>query len=89
MDLSEKAAIIILVMVSCFACTDSRMQRSDEEAMMLYRDCMGGMSPQWDPMDTSANLGSEHVASASAGADSRPDSRLQHEGMQRASGEDK
>lgn len=85
----KKAVITILVFGSCFGCADSRVQRSDEEAMMLYRDCMGGMPPQWEPGDTSAALDSEHVASASAGAETRRESRQHIECAQRASWEEK
>ena len=84
----EKAAIIILVIGSCFGCADSRVQRSDDEAMLLYRDCMSG-TPQWASSDVSAVLGSEHVASASVSADSRRDSRQRNDCMQRAGWEEK
>lgn len=60
------------------------MQRSDEEAMMIYRECMSGTPPQWGPGDVSDALGSEHVASASAGADSRREARQHTECVQRA-----
>lgn len=83
-----KSMIIVLVIGSCFGCADSRVQRSDEEAMILYRDCMSGAPPLWNSSDASAGLGSEHVASASANADSRRESRQQRECMQRAARED-
>ena len=63
MTRSEKIAIIALAILSCFGCADSRVQRSDEEAMMMYRYCMEGMPPQWDSRDVSAGLDSKHVAS--------------------------
>jgi hypothetical protein len=85
----EKIAIIALVIVTCCGCADTRMQRSDEEAMLIYRDCMGGMPPPWESGDVSAGLGSKHVASASAGADSRRESRQHTECMQRAAWEEK
>ena len=80
----KNALIITLVIGSCFGCVDSRVQRSDEEAMMLYRDCMGGLPPHWNSNDVSAELDSEHVASASAGADSRRERRQHNECVQRA-----
>jgi hypothetical protein len=89
MSIYEKAVTIILVVGSCFGCADSLVQRSDEEAMMLYRDCMGGTPAQWDSTDMSAALGSEHVASASASADSRRESRQHIDCVQRAGWEEK
>ena len=88
MTLREKAVIVIVV-GSCFACADSRMQRPDEEAMMLYRECMNGTPAQWNSSEVSAALGSEHVASAGASADSRRESRQTTECMQRAGWEEK
>lgn len=79
---------IVLVIGSCFGCADSRVQRSDEEAMMRYRDCMSGTPPPWDSNDVSAGLGSDHVASTSANADSRRESRQRNECMQRAAWKD-
>jgi hypothetical protein len=88
MTRSEKIAIIALAILSCFGCADSRVQRSDEEAMMMYRYCMEGMPPQWDSRDVSAGLDSKHVASVSASADSRRQSRQHTECMQRAAWEE-
>ncbi len=85
----QKAVIIIIVTCSCFGCADSRVQRSNEEAMMFYRDCMVGMPPHRDASDVSAQMGSEHVASAGASADSRRESRQHIECVQRAGWEEK
>ena len=54
--------------------------------MMLYRDCMSGTPPQWNAGDASRTLGSEHVASASAGADR--ESPQHNECVQRAGWEE-
>jgi hypothetical protein len=85
----ENAMIIILVIASCVGCADSRAQKSNDEAMMLYRDCMGGPPPQWESSDVSASLDSEYVASASASADSRRESRQHIECARRAGWEEK
>jgi hypothetical protein len=84
-----KTMIIILVIGSFFGCADSRVQRSNDDAMMLYRLCMGGTPQQWESSDVSASLGSEHVASASASADNRRESRQHIECAQRAGWEEK
>lgn len=88
MTFPGRALVIILALCSFAGCADSRVQRSDEEAMMIYRDCMGSMPQQWDSGDVTAGLGSEHVASARAGADSRRDSRQHNECVQRAGWEE-
>ena len=80
-----KTVMIALLIAFCTGCASDRAMRSDEEAMMMYRDCMGGMSQQWDSSDVSAGLRSEHVASPGAGADSHRDSRQHIECAQRAS----
>ncbi len=79
-----KIVTVTLLVGSCFGCVDSRVQRSDEEAMMLYRECMGGAPAHWTSSDVSAGLGSEHVASTTAGADSHRDTRQHHECVQQA-----
>jgi len=84
----KKAVIIIPIIGSCSGCADNRTQRSDEEAMMLYRDCMSGMPLHRSSTDVSAALGSEHVASASAGADSHREARQHDECVQRAGWEE-
>ena len=89
MTIFIKIMTTMLVIVSCFGCTDSRVQRPDDEAMMMYRDCMGGTSPQWDSSDASAELDSEHVASANAGANTRRHSRQHNECVQQAAWEEK
>ena len=84
----RKAVIIFLVIGFCSGCMDSRVQRADEEAMMLYRDCMSGTPPQWESSDMSRALGSEHVASAAVSADSLRESRQHNECAQRAGWEE-
>ena len=81
-----KIMIVTLCIGCCVGCADSRAQRSDEEAMMHYRDCMSRMPPQLNAHDLS---GSEHVASASAGAGSRREARQHSECVQQAGWEEK
>lgn len=83
-----KTVMIVLLIGSCFGCADNRARRSDEQAMMIYRDCMGGMPPHWEANDASAGLGSKHVASAGAGADSHRESRQHIECVQQAGWEE-
>lgn len=89
MNRLRNAAMITLVAGTCLGCADSRVQRPDDEAMLMYRDCIAGAPAQWDPGDTSAALGSKHVASAAATADSRREARQQIECMQQAGWEEK
>ena len=84
MNTHHKALVSMVVIAFCSGCADSRTQRPDDEAMMLYRDCMSGMPEQWSSNDMSAALGSEHVASVGASADSHREARQQRECMQRA-----
>ncbi len=88
MTVPGRALAIILAICSIAGCADSRVQRSDEEAMMLYRECMGGAPAHWTSSDVSAGLGSEHVASTTAGADSHRDTRQHSECVQRAGWEE-
>lgn len=81
-----KAAIVILVIGFCCGCANTSEPRADEEAMMLYRDCMSGSPPPRDSSDVSAGLNSEHVASANAGSDNRRESRHHNECVKRANG---
>lgn len=43
-------------------CTDHRLNRSDEEGMMVYRECMSEMPPQVNSADMSATVSSSPTA---------------------------
>ena len=52
-----KRAVVILFLVGVITtCADNRANRPDEEAMLIYRDCMDHAPKQWDAYDASAAL---------------------------------
>ncbi len=56
------AAALGLALVA--GCADHRVDRSDDEAMMIYRDCMAGAPPQLNSADMSSTISSSGTASA-------------------------
>ena len=54
--------IAVLVMILTMACTDHRLNRSDEEAMMVYRECMAGAPPQLNSADMSSTISNSATA---------------------------
>lgn len=45
-----------LAVVFASGCTDRRLNRSDEDAMAIYRECMNSMPPQVNSADMSATI---------------------------------
>lgn len=43
-------------------CADHRVDRSDDEAMLIYRDCMAGAPPQLNSADMSSTISSSGTA---------------------------
>ena len=39
---------LLLIALLGVGCADQRVPRADDEAMLLYRDCMNGMPQSWD-----------------------------------------
>ena len=44
------------------ACADHRVDRSDDEAMMVYRDCMAGAPPQLNSPDMTSTVSNSTLA---------------------------
>jgi hypothetical protein len=54
---NSKITLTFLLLISITAgCDDHRVDRSDEEAMMVYRDCMGGPPPQVNSATAAATI---------------------------------
>ena len=84
-----KTLIAIALNIIFFAgCADHRVDRSDEEAMMVYRECMSGMPPQINSADMSSTISNSSVAnkntSIAANVQTQQDQSQQIRCMQQA-----
>jgi hypothetical protein len=56
---SYRSYFIVFVLLASgltAGCADHRIDRSDEEAMMVYRECMSGSPPQLNSSDMSSTI---------------------------------
>lgn len=69
-------------------CSDHRLNRSDEEAMLVYRECMSGAPPQLNSADMSSTISNSAAVnkntSIAANAQTRQEQSQQMLCMQQA-----
>ena len=81
-----------LALLMLLGCADHRVDRSNQEAMAIYRECMAGMPPQLNSADMSATISSSPAAnqntSIAANARTRQEQSQEILCMQQAGWED-
>ncbi len=59
-NMKSKLAFLLLLCITV-ACADHRLNRSDEDAMMVYRECMGGAAPQLNSSNMSSSISNSNT----------------------------
>jgi hypothetical protein len=81
-NLTSRAALAtVICMFVVVACADRRLDRSDDEAMMVYRECMAGAPPALNSAEMSSTLSNSRTADAntSIAANARTQQEESHE----------
>jgi len=70
----KSIAAVCLVAIVGIGCADQRAHRPDDQAMLIYRDCMNGTPREWEASASTAALsdpGTRQTASFDAAVDSK------------------